>query len=111
VVDAPKAHAPSAYVLNLRASSLLVTEFLNFVARWRPLATVCTERWRAGTTERWDRANLPETAQADCAICGMRIGTGSSFVLPRMHAAEGMQGASMTAALSDSDSFYPTTFA
>lgn len=83
VIDIPQANTPSVYAINQRAASLLVTELLNYICEWRPLATSITESWRHGTFERLSRDIFPEKPNPDCAICSYYAGAGSSEPLPR----------------------------
>lgn len=83
VIDIPQANTPSVYAINQRAASLLVTELLNYICKWRPLATSITESWRHGTFERLSRDIFPEKPNPDCAICSYYAGAGSSEPLPR----------------------------
>jgi hypothetical protein len=90
IVDAPGMAAPSAYVLNQRTAALAVTEILNFLAGWRPLATVVTESWSAGSFKRLDRALFPEYPVAVCPLCSLRTGRGSTLPLPRPSSGAGL---------------------
>jgi ThiF family len=83
IVDQPKAVAPSAYALNMRTASLLVTELLNYFTAWRPVATLAVESWNRGTLQRWDRETVPETSQASCGLCGIRTGVGYAIPMPK----------------------------
>lgn len=82
VIDRPEVSAPSAYVLNQRTAALGVQELLNFVAGWRPMATVVQEQWRAGGLRRADRANYAEAPYPDCPVCSLRTGRGWSLPMP-----------------------------
>lgn len=83
VIDRPELSAPSAYVLNQRTAALGLQELLNFVAGWRPTATVAREQWTAGTFQRADRSNYAEAADPECPVCSLRLGRGWSLPLPR----------------------------
>lgn len=83
VIDQPAMSTPSAYVLNQRTAALGVQEVMNFVAGWRPTATVVREQWTAGTFQRADRDNFPEEPDPECPVCSLRIGRGWSIPLPR----------------------------
>jgi molybdopterin/thiamine biosynthesis adenylyltransferase len=83
VIDRPEMSAPSAYVLNQRTAALGLQELLNFVAGWRPTATVAREQWTAGTFQRADRSNYAEAADPECPVCSLRLGRGWSLPLPR----------------------------
>lgn len=83
VIDKPAMSAPSAYVLNQRTAALGLQELMNFVAGWRPTATVVREQWGAGSFQRADRDNFAETTDPECPVCSLRIGRGWSLPLPR----------------------------
>jgi molybdopterin/thiamine biosynthesis adenylyltransferase len=82
VVDSPEAAAPSVYPLNLRATGLILGEFMNWICGWRPLATVVSEHWNTGKIERSDRENFPCNPAPDCPICSFYAGIGFSQSLP-----------------------------
>jgi molybdopterin/thiamine biosynthesis adenylyltransferase len=75
--------AASAYPLNMRAVSTLMTELLNYFCGFRPLATCVSEVWREGRNQRSDRANHPETPDPVCAACAKLLGVGDHAELPR----------------------------
>lgn len=83
VVDVPDAAAPSSMLLNQRCASTLLTELLNFLAGWRPFATVISENWRSAHIQRLDRANFPEHPAEACPLCSFRIGAGNRLPIPR----------------------------
>lgn len=83
VSDMPQATAPSVYAINQRAAALLVTELLNHVCGWRPLATSISESWRFGTFERLSRDIFPEPPNPECPICSYYAGAGITEPLPR----------------------------
>ncbi len=85
VTDHPELAAPSVYPLNLRASALLVTEFLNYVCQWRPMAVAISESWRNGKFSRCDRENFPELIHPECPVCHHYAGVGPTERLPRPH--------------------------
>lgn len=82
VEDRPDVAAPSAYPLNLHAVSELLTEVMNFVCGFRPLATCSLGRW-SGSYQRADRSNFPEGPDPSCAICGPLLGCGDGAEMPR----------------------------
>ncbi len=95
VLDAPAARTPSVYAVNQRAAALLETELLNYFCGWRPTATMISESWRAGTFQRADRENFPETPDPECPICSYYAGVAQTEPLPRpraMHAATSLAG-------------------
>ncbi|MDP2433146.1 MAG: ThiF family adenylyltransferase [Pseudomonadota bacterium] len=83
VVDRPDISAPAVYGLNQRAASSLITEFMNYVCTWRPMATSILESWKKGQIQRADRSNFPESPARDCPTCGFRAGMGNAEHLPR----------------------------
>jgi molybdopterin/thiamine biosynthesis adenylyltransferase len=83
VVDRPDISAPAVYSLNQRAASSLMTEFMNYVCAWRPMATSILESWKKGQIQRADRSNFPELPARDCPACGFRAGMGNAEHLPR----------------------------
>jgi hypothetical protein len=78
--------AASAYPVNLGAVSVLITELLNWVASYRPLATCSAESWHEGRHQRSDRTNHPEAPDPTCATCAMLLGAGDHADLPRPRA-------------------------
>lgn len=83
VINQTQISAPSVYALNQRASSMLMTEVLNYICGWRPLSSSITESWRNGRIERLGRENFPETLDPECPVCGYYAGAGGTEVLPR----------------------------
>jgi molybdopterin/thiamine biosynthesis adenylyltransferase len=81
--DVPKAKAPSVYPLNLTASGALLTELLNYLAGFRPVATTLYEGYREDRRERADRQSFVDNQPApDCPICSHYAGLGDHAELP-----------------------------
>lgn len=76
--------APSVYMLNQSAASMLLTEFLNFVCAWRPTTTVAYEKWRSGEKRRLDRDVYPNRPGDQCPVCTYYLGAGSTESLPNI---------------------------
>lgn len=78
--------AASAYPLNLRSASTLVTELLNWVCGYRPWATCVLENWQQGLHQRSDRGNHPEAPSPGCSTCTYLLGAADQVPLPRPRA-------------------------
>lgn len=83
VTDQSQISSPSVYALNQRAASMMMTELLNYICGWRPLATSITESWRCVQLERLGRDIFPETPDHECPVCGYYSGAGDTETLPR----------------------------
>lgn len=83
VVDQPDLDAPSVIGLNLTLAGELTTETVNYFVGARPSATQIYKRWRDDFSQRIDGENFPERPAADCPACGLSLGAGDRFALPR----------------------------
>lgn len=82
VADAPEISAPSVYALNLRISSLLLTELLNYFAGYRRTATTYYDSWRNDLARRFDGDSFADRPAEDCPVCSYYHGRGDSEPLP-----------------------------
>jgi hypothetical protein len=92
--------AASAYPLNLRAASTLVTELTNWICGYRPWATCVFENWQQGRYQRSDRANHPEAPSAGCSVCANLLGAADQIPLPRPRPSVESEHALLQAAMS-----------
>jgi molybdopterin/thiamine biosynthesis adenylyltransferase len=83
VENRPEIAAVSAYPLNLRAVGTLITELLNWVCGFRPVATCVAERWQDGWQQRSDRQSHPERPDPACFNCSQLFGAADRAELPR----------------------------
>lgn len=82
VINAPEPGAPSVYALNLRASSILLTELLNYFSGFRPSATTCYDSWRNDLARRFDASSFEDRPAEDCPNCSFYLGRGDLERLP-----------------------------
>ncbi|MGH8584397.1 MAG: HesA/MoeB/ThiF family protein [Gammaproteobacteria bacterium] len=82
VTGAPELSAPSVYALNLRISSLLLTELLNYFAGYRRTATTYYDSWRNDLARRFDGDSFDDRPSEDCPVCSYYHGRGDTEPLP-----------------------------
>lgn len=82
VANAPELSAPSVYALNLRISSFLLTELLNFFVGYRRTATTYYDSWRRDLTQRFDGDSFEDRPAEDCPTCTYYHGRGDTEPLP-----------------------------
>ncbi len=82
VTDAPEISAPSVYALNMRISSLLLTELLNYFAAYRRTATTYYDSWRHDLAQRFDGDSFDDRPAEDCPTCTYYHGRGDTEPLP-----------------------------
>jgi hypothetical protein len=70
------------YALNLRISSLLLTELLNYFAGYRRTATTYYDSWRNDLVRRFDGDSFADRPAEDCPVCSYYHGRGDSEPLP-----------------------------
>jgi len=87
IQDHPELEAPSVMPLNMLAASLLLTELLNLVTGFAPLARnfVIDLTHPNDTQLRSDSENFPEGPAKDCLNCAALLGVGDSEPLPIIH--------------------------
>ena len=85
----PEEQAPSVMPLNMLAASILLTELLNLVTGFAPLArNVAMDILAPNHMQlRSDSNNFPESAASDCLNCTALLGAGDSERLPLVHMA------------------------
>lgn len=82
VTDAPEISAPSVYALNMRISSFLLTELLNYFTAYRRTATTYYDSWRRDLTRRFDGDSFEDRPAEDCPTCTYYHGRGDTEPLP-----------------------------
>ena len=83
VTNAPTMSAPSVYALNMRASSILLTELLNFVTGYRRTATTYFDSWHRDLAVRIDGSTFNDIPAEDCRTCFYYHGRGDTEPLPQ----------------------------
>jgi hypothetical protein len=84
IQDHPEVASPAVMPLNMLSSLMALTELLNLVTGFHPLArSVAMDYLRPNDmTLRSDASNFPEGPAADCLTCKGYIGRGDSEPLP-----------------------------
>jgi molybdopterin-synthase adenylyltransferase len=84
IQDHPEVASPAVMPLNMQAASMVLTELLNLVTGFHPLARSvagdCLHPNR--TTVRSDSSNFPEGPSPDCLACAGFLGAGDSEPSP-----------------------------
>lgn len=84
VKEHPEMQAPAVMPLNMLAAATLLTELLNLVNGFHPLARSVAIDWLRPNrrTVRSDSDNFPEGPASDCLTCCGYLGTGDNEPLP-----------------------------
>jgi molybdopterin/thiamine biosynthesis adenylyltransferase len=84
IQDHPEVASPAVMPLNMLAASMVLTELLNLVTGFHPLArSVAMDSLHPNrTTVRSDTDNFPEGPSSDCLACAGFLGAGDSEPLP-----------------------------
>lgn len=72
---------PSVYALNMSAVGMLLTEFLNWVNCYKPVATVISSSFLKNHYQRADFSNFEEPYNRNCDCCANRFGVGKDYGL------------------------------
>lgn len=65
---------PSVLPINMMASSMLLTELINYLVGIKPMATMITTSYLQGVIDRCDEANFDEKHHPHCHCCGQIMG-------------------------------------
>jgi molybdopterin/thiamine biosynthesis adenylyltransferase len=78
VKEAPDVSAPSVYPLNMQAASVMVSELLNLVCGYRPLARLVYGEFREGAQQTSRAPAFVEPPDECCPNCSFYLGRGDT---------------------------------